>query len=398
VSRLEPLAALGALLSIVSLQARPQSAAPPLDDVLRRMGDYVASYGERAALFVAVEKYTQMFMSQNGGRFAPRRLVAELALVKAEDEGDWMGFRDVVEVNGKRVADRDDRLRTVLTRPGGTVSAARRLADESSRFNVGPVIRNFNVPTTALFFLSAVNQPRFAFKFKGEEKVDGVRTWEIAFRETRRPTLVRTRAGKDVPCEGTVWVLPADGKIVRTRLSLRGFADVMSQGDPRAPSVEPAAPVTMGTTTTTPASQAPAPQPDGNTGGTGPGTSPPASPPGGSGNTGGSGTAGTTSTTTAGTSATSWPPDPGPARRRWFDSPLETTSLQRIESEAVIEVTYQRDDRFAMWLPARVLERYAGAIQWPGRAPVLGESRTKATYSEYKRFETSARIVEPDRR
>jgi len=40
-------------------------------------------------------------------------------------------------------------------------------------------------------------------------------------------------------------------------------------------------------------------------------------------------------------------------------------------------------------------ESYSGAIPRVGRAPVFGQSRSVATYSDYKRFETSAQIVEP---
>lgn len=54
------------------------------------------------------------------------------------------------------------------------------------------------MPTTALFFLSRSSQPRFAFQRKNVQRIDGVSTWEIAFRETHRPTLVRTRAVADV--------------------------------------------------------------------------------------------------------------------------------------------------------------------------------------------------------
>ena len=397
VRRLVVPAAFVTFLLTVPLPAQPQPASASLDDVLRRMGEYVSSYGEQASVIVAVEKYTQTLTSWDGGTFRPRHLVAELAMVKTGDEGEWTGFRDVVQVDGTRVVDRQDRLRSILTKRDGTLTEARRLADESSRFNVGPVIRNFNVPTTALFFLSTANQPRFSFTRKGEKTVDGVSTWEVTFRETKRPTLVKTRAGKDVPCEGSVWVVPTDGTIVRTRLSLRRFADVMTQGDASAPSIGASAPDTP-PVTSPPTPQSPAPQPGGNTGGTGPGTPPPASPPEGSGNTGVSGTTGGSGASTSGASAPTGGPDPGPARGRprFVDSlAQEPTGLDRIESEASIEVTYRRDDRFAMWLPARMAESYSGAIPRVGRAPVFGQSRSVATYSDYKRFETSAQIVEP---
>ena len=78
--------------------------------------------------------------------------MSEFAIVKAAGRVGWSGFRDVVEVDGKPVSDRRDRLLSLLTGPAGGEAELRRIADESARYNVGPVIRNFNVPTTALFF------------------------------------------------------------------------------------------------------------------------------------------------------------------------------------------------------------------------------------------------------
>jgi hypothetical protein len=129
----------------------PRPVDPAVDRVVREMADYVAGYGPLASVIVGVEKYSQQLWVE--GRYArPRSLVAEFAIVKANDRVGWAGFRDVVEVDGKDVADRRDRLLGLLTGPPGGESELRRLSDESARYNVGPVIRNFNVPTTALFF------------------------------------------------------------------------------------------------------------------------------------------------------------------------------------------------------------------------------------------------------
>ena len=48
--------------------------------------------------------------------------------------------------------------------------------------------------------------------------------WEIGFKEKARPTLIRTVDGLDVPSEGSIWVAPSDGTVVRTRLEVTGFA------------------------------------------------------------------------------------------------------------------------------------------------------------------------------
>jgi hypothetical protein len=185
------------------------------------MGAYVQSYGEKASIVVATERYTQEVRTSDQAAPERRITVADFAIVKAMGLGGWVGFRDVVEADGARIADRQGRLLRVLSAASGSMDEARRLSDESARFNIGPIVRNFNVPTTALFFFRPDSLDRFKFTRKRTEP-GGV--WEIAFRETERPTLVRTPDGQSVPSEGSVWVNAADGTVVRTSLRMDKFA------------------------------------------------------------------------------------------------------------------------------------------------------------------------------
>jgi hypothetical protein len=191
---------------------------PSLKDVLHRMSAYVQAYGEKASIFVATEHYTQHV--SGGDRPAPedRITVADFAIVRAEGLGGWVGFRDVLEADGVRIGDHRDRLLRVLS--SGGMDEARRLSDESARFNIGPILRNFNVPTTALFFFRPENLERFRFTRK---LVDPDGTWEIAFRETNRPTLIHTPEGARVPIEGTLRVNSATGTVIRTVLRMSRF-------------------------------------------------------------------------------------------------------------------------------------------------------------------------------
>lgn len=203
--------------------------SPSLKDVLRRMSAYVLSYGARASVVVATERYTQDVTSNAAeGRRLYRAVVAEFAIVKVAGLGDWVGFRDVVEVDGNRVTDREDRLLDALMSATGGFEEAKRITNESARFNIGPVLRNFNVPTTALFFFTPANFDRFKFKRKNAAS-SGI--WEITFHETRRPTLIKTPDGASVPAMGTLWVNPDDGTIVRTRLEVFGYATPAHSGD-----------------------------------------------------------------------------------------------------------------------------------------------------------------------
>jgi hypothetical protein len=185
------------------------------------MSAYADTYGEKASIVVATERYTQDVNGSRPASMDHRVTVADFAIVKARGPyGEWVGFRDVVEVDGARITDREDRLIQLLTASAGSMDEARRLSDESARFNIGPFLRNINVPTTALFFFRPENLRRFKLTRKSVGQ-DG--TWEIAFRETERPTLIRTPDGGSVPSEGSVWVNGADGTLVRTRLRMTQF-------------------------------------------------------------------------------------------------------------------------------------------------------------------------------
>ncbi|HEY3885670.1 MAG TPA: hypothetical protein VGL62_10710, partial [Vicinamibacterales bacterium] len=147
------LAAFALVALVVSGPARSaaQAQIPPLKDLVRRVGAYVQTYGEKASLVVGSEHYRQ-HLSTERGRVSERQIVSEFAIVHDEELHEWLGFRDVVEVDGKPITDHEDRLVATLTSHPNGLSEARALSDEGARFNIGSVYRNFNVPTTALFF------------------------------------------------------------------------------------------------------------------------------------------------------------------------------------------------------------------------------------------------------
>ena len=138
-------------------------------------------------------------------------------MVKLEGFDGWLPFRDVFEVDGVQVRDRDDRLRKLFLEapPARAVETSNRILEESARYNIGNVRRNLNLPTLALFLVHPTYAPRFAFSKRGEPTENGVRLWEIAFSEASRPTVIRTFDGKDIVSSGTFWVEPVSGRVVR---------------------------------------------------------------------------------------------------------------------------------------------------------------------------------------
>jgi hypothetical protein len=185
-----------------------------LQDVMQRVERYVASYGEKASIVVATERYVQRTSGSAVGSAATRTLVSDFAIVNAGANRGWLGFRDVLEVDNRKIADRQERLAHVLMAAQGRYDEATRLSNESARFNIGKVERNFNVPTAALFFFVPENHDRFKFAAK---RVDEDGMWEITFREVGQPPLIRTPDGTAIASSGSIWVMPG-GTMVRTRL------------------------------------------------------------------------------------------------------------------------------------------------------------------------------------
>lgn len=217
-----PVAVVGALIAASGPRGGP-GRVPSLKELLRLVGAYVQTYGEKASLVVGSEHYVQHVASQAGG-LSDRQIVAEFAIVRDERRREWLGFRDVVQVDGKPITDHEQRLVGILTSGPNGLDEARTLSDDGARFNIGSVYRNFNVPTTALFFFKPANLDRFKFS-KGARSDDG--SIEIEFREKEKPTIIRAANGGSVPSEGQIWVDPATGTIRRTRLRLGDLSVVV---------------------------------------------------------------------------------------------------------------------------------------------------------------------------
>jgi hypothetical protein len=205
------------------------AAQPPsLSTVLERVRHYVEGYAADLSLLVGIEHYSQVSKPDpaavlRDGLVQPpeQKTVAEFALVRSGD--DWVGYRDVFEVNGKQVGDHRDRLQKLfLENPAGAAESGRRIANESSRYNIGVLQRNFNVPTLVLFFLQKKNEDRFKFKQEGTDTIDGTATWKVHYEEKQTPTIIRTPDGGNVPVSGTIWVDPADGRVLKTYMETRG--------------------------------------------------------------------------------------------------------------------------------------------------------------------------------
>jgi hypothetical protein len=202
---------------------------PSTATVLARIASYVADYQKQLIGIVAEEHYRQNANNTSrGGRQSRqfRELRSDLLLVKLPDEDHWLQFRDVFEVDRKPVRDRDERLYKLFVTP---TKDARRQAEtiqqESSRHNIGPVLRTINMPIMGLLFFEETNHQNLRIERlvasnarRFEPLVAAEHVWRLGFTETGTPTLVRGAGGKDIPSHGEIWVDSTTGRILQTQL------------------------------------------------------------------------------------------------------------------------------------------------------------------------------------
>ena len=160
-----------------------------------------------------------------------RTLRSDLLLVHPVGADAWMQFRDVTEVDGRRLKDRNDRLAKLFLEPSkSTAAQSRKIMEESSRYNIGDIERNINLPVLALVVLDRRMQPGFQFGLdKPGEKYDVPRlpafapppdAMVVSFTETQLRTMVATPQGKNMPASGRFWMDPATSRVHLTEIGI----------------------------------------------------------------------------------------------------------------------------------------------------------------------------------
>jgi hypothetical protein len=201
----------------------PRASGQPLakQALLEKAGAYVAGLEEPLSLMRARERYVQtLWAGSPPSAQTTRILESDVLWVPVGNPIVWAFYRDVRSVDGRRVRDREERLAKLFA--GGVSDVARgearRILAESSRFNLGSLLRTTTSPSLAIAFLHPRNQPRCRFQLVGSSLFDGRLAQEVEFEETRRGTLIRTARGRDQPARGRFWIAAADGAVVRSEM------------------------------------------------------------------------------------------------------------------------------------------------------------------------------------
>jgi hypothetical protein len=248
------------LILVLALSAGHADAQTlSLKTVLDRAGAYVEEFQRELSGIVAEETYLQEvipFLGMNArGQVRPqrRKLRSDFLLLRPEDSITWVQFRDVFEVDGKPVRDRQERLTSLFLAPERAgARLAGRIREESARYNIGGIERTMNVPVLPLAVLDPHSQPRFRFTVAEVDKSDrrgaadlpatpsfkvSSEIWVVRFQEVKGPTLIHTLRGDNIFSRGRVWIEPSSGRVLMTEMiteddDVRGQVNVSYQSEP----------------------------------------------------------------------------------------------------------------------------------------------------------------------
>ncbi|MDP1570951.1 MAG: hypothetical protein Q8L86_13220 [Vicinamibacterales bacterium] len=208
------------LLIYLAMSGVAFAQAPAIDELVAKARAQVVEFQQAFVLVSFDERYVQRADGELSGVLRGEvrtNLTSAYVIARSADGTGWTPFRDVLRVNGYRVHDRDKRLTDLFEKPSPTTAAqARRIMDESSRYNIGTVLRTINIPVLAILFLLPEHDARFAFEDGGTDRVGRETARVITFEERQYPTLVRTNHGLDQPSSGRFWIDPATGRVLKT--------------------------------------------------------------------------------------------------------------------------------------------------------------------------------------
>lgn len=204
-------------LLVVALRPSAGQAPRPAPDAdaaaaVERGGKYVEAFEREFSLIVCEERQTQEVVKADGRISKTRQIRSDVAFVKVGTT--WpQPFRDVIEVDGKPVRNRDDRLRKLFLESAKTaVARAHEIAEESRRFNIGTP-RMGASPMLLLLILHPRFAPGFRFSLNAST---------LTFVEFAAPSLLQYRRSGvrfDLMSRGTFAIDRESGRVLSAELT-----------------------------------------------------------------------------------------------------------------------------------------------------------------------------------
>jgi hypothetical protein len=147
-----------------------------------------------------------------------RTMRSDFLLVRYPGDTQWQAFRDVAEVDGKAVRDKEERLTRLFLEPAASaVRRARELQEAGARYNLLD-IGSLNNPLTVVAFLQDGYRERFRFNLAGLDKKLGPTVRQVQFQEFKVPSLIKGNGNQDILSRGLAWIEEDTGRVVKTEL------------------------------------------------------------------------------------------------------------------------------------------------------------------------------------
>jgi hypothetical protein len=188
------------------------------EELVARAGEYVVTmFVPRFSSVVAEEDYTQRLILER----RTRRLRSDFLIVQIPGGSDWLSFRDVFEVDGKPVRDRDERLVKLFLEPpsDSLLRRAREIGEAGARFNFDGV-GGLNDPLMALALVQDRYREHFRWTVVKNDKGIGPDVWSVRYQEFVSPTIFRGNGNIDRPVSGQIWIDQPTGRIMKTELRM----------------------------------------------------------------------------------------------------------------------------------------------------------------------------------
>jgi hypothetical protein len=208
----------------------PDADRISLELLLGRGGWYVFDFLEKFSNVVSEETYLQdssvpmqsaMLLGRAGAGARNRALKSDFLLVSVSSAQDWVPFRDVFEVDGQLIRDRDSRLAKLFLKPSqNSLEQANRIQDESARYNLGNMRRTINNPVLGIAMLQSDFQQRFHYSLGKMDPKVGPGVWIIEYKEETRPSFIRGRSDLDLFAHGRLWIEADTGRLMKTEVLL----------------------------------------------------------------------------------------------------------------------------------------------------------------------------------
>ena len=191
------------------------------DLIRERLDQYLIGYEPALSTVIADELMTQRTQDRRWV-VNNRRIRSEVAFLSLPGGTGWMGFRRVVEVNGKAIKDSSSATLGELMSQGRSndYEQARALLAASAAHNLGAP-RTINLPNLPLELLHPRHRRRFSHEIFARDKLRGVPTVLLRLTEQNSPTIIRQADGGDMKTVVWAWVEPNTGRLLRAQVDAR---------------------------------------------------------------------------------------------------------------------------------------------------------------------------------